>query len=377
MGEKTVICIISILLMLLTGCMHKQNVDTDQSIKGIRMWKKIAEAQSVQLNNDILNIEVSDEYFLTVQINSSSAYEKFLSQIENYRNCFSLYMDLMGTDTEIYLDELLALDNFQLVTIVNGGSITLKDKEMAGINSLSDLVLNHINRIDDDALENFMNESGCENLFIRYDNFVNDEIWLKEVCCLNQETFRYTSYIFCEGPLIDAAELQTKIVVESREDSEGGNYDVLEIPAADMPEMTWMDGQRIKIVDVNFDGYEDIIFLGYNDGLKIYHDCVGFLWEPTEKRFVLNDTLPSHFSGFVDYERKRLTYATGSGAYENYYIYKYKNGRFAEQELAVTYGEEKIMWEYYEDGICVETLEAEDMNQGEQHFPEFDFYIRG
>ena len=87
-------------------------------------------------------------------------------------------------------------------------------------------------------------------------------------------------------------------------------------------------------MNINFDGYRDLIFVGYNDNdfLGGYHQCIGFLWNEKEQRYEWNATVPEYFDG-IDAERKRIVYVGGlSAADDDYRIYEYNGSVFTEKD---------------------------------------------
>jgi len=210
----------------------------------------------------------------------------------------------------------------------------------------------------------------------------------------------YTSYEFCNHIFISIIDEEKKY------------FDILEIPNEMLSKMGGLhgDGPGICLEDINFDGYKDIIFLGSYDGLELYHKCIGFLWNQSEKRFELDETVPTYFD-YIDAERKRLIFTGSLSAFDDsYYIYEYINGVFEEKRLDVTFNlnesnSERITWEYYENDIFLDklvlnytedgsgyynfygrdgsiadgTFSEEKMYSelGMQYFAEFDFYNHG
>ena len=235
-------------------------------------------------------------------------------------------------------------------------------------------------------------------------NVLKNERYFVAFYKLNCNNISYISCEFCNKNL----ELEPYIIVKDK----SGCLEILEIPAEILVKMgrACGDGQRICLMDINFDGYNDIIFLGYNDGLELYHHCIGFLWNQSKQQFELEKTVQSHFD-YIETERKRLTFTSSPSASEDSYrIYEYINGEFEEKRLDVTFdlNEEnlkEITWEYYENEIFLEKLilnYSEDGNGyyafygrdgnisegvfpkeqmyselGKQYFEEFDFYNHG
>ena len=166
---------------------------------------------------------------------------------------------------------------------------------------------------------------------------------------------------------------------------------------------------RIYFEDVNFDGYEDLIYVGDHGINQFYHQCTGFLWDNDEKRYQLCETLPSNFE-WADNERNRLIYSTSGSAFEDtYYIYKYNQNQFVEERLEVQTRQTEggaVVWNYFKENELQKELEVTSKDDGTYHvfysengtarqetltraeyanvweigkryFPEFDFYNFG
>ncbi|MDE5933138.1 MAG: hypothetical protein K2H40_11775, partial [Lachnospiraceae bacterium] len=203
------------------------------------------------------------------------------------------------------------------------------------------------------------------------------------------------------------------ICIKDRESYGEKYFDILEVPVENL-EISWLDGRRVRLDDVNFDGYRDLIFVGHNDLMGYCNRCIGFLWNEKEQRYEWNATVPKYFDG-IDTERKRITCIfTLSAADDDYRIYEYNGSVFTEKRLEVTWPQEsccRIIWQYYEEGELLKRLEQnydedaklyyityeengivteEVMKEadydtkygsydelGMEYFPEFDFYWAG
>ena len=403
-----------------------------------------------------LVIEILNQDTVEAKVDGQEAYEKFIGQLSEYKKYTVLYLDLLGKDTIIYLDEILSHANFTSLSISNGGIISIKELESFSDNLLENLEFHHIIQVKDfeikrctalksitvwldghfeitEGITQIINNVSCENIIVLWDDenqfwnldfleeydaclkdiygwgsFMKDigkERYFEALYKLNNQHFSYASCEFYNREL----KLEPHIAI-SVGNEENNYFDILEIPPEMLSEISRLDGQRIRLEDINFDGYKDIIFLGYNDGLEVYHECIGFLWNQSEGRFVLNKTVPVYFD-YIDNEKKRLVYTSSSSAFDDTYcIYEYINGAFEEKKLYVTFrlnesDLEEIIWEYYENGVLVKKLILNDSEDGEGHyvfydrngstvkgilskgkmyselgkeyFPEFDFYNHG
>ena len=166
--------------------------------------------------------------------------------------------------------------------------------------------------------------------------------------------------------------------------------------------------------DINFDGYLDLIFTGWNrHSGDLPRQCIGFLWNEKEQRYEWNDTVPKHYRG-TDDEQKRVIDIYTSSLQDDYFIYEYHDGIFTEKRLEVIGSMTDyylIIWQYYEEGEMLKRLEKtydEDAklyyityeengivtevvmeeadydskygsysDLGKEYFPEFDFYWAG
>lgn len=348
----------------------------------------------------------------------------FVEGIVEYKDCSILYMDLLGTNTVVYLDEILPRHNFVIVEISNGGMLSVKDIEACRETNLRDLYLKYIFRIDNSVLNLF---DSLKTVLVWTDQSFEDqefdlfhgEEWKHlmsispedkrdygAIYILNEEGITYSSYEIYS----DNVKENPCAVISIREIENKSDPVILEIPNDIIEWISKDDGSRIMLEDVNFDGYKDILYLGDNNGLYLHHQCNGFLWNEETGKYELCKSLPAHF-GFIDSERKRLTYYSHlSIDDETYYIYEYDDGEFQEKRLETEYkrdasNPEELVWNYYENGELLEKLILEYSNGetayytfydrdnhivngefpeeksyselGMQYFPEFDFYFFG
>ena len=234
--------------------------------------------------------------------------------------------------------------------------------------------------------------------------------YLKAIFVLNEEDYDYISYEFCGEEA--KQDCEAFICIKDMETHGEKYFDILEVPVENIW-MYWLDviPGRMRLMDMNFDGYRDLIFLGNNDA---YDWCIGFLWNEKEQRYEWNATVPKFFE-WVDTDRKRIEYSYANSIYEEYYfIYEYNGSAFTEKKLEVISSRTdyyQIAWQYYEDGKLTKRLEVncdEDTklyyityeengivtekvmeeadydykydlysDLGQEYFPEFDFYLLG
>lgn len=434
----------------------QQNIEfTQQDIEHAQ--KDVEQQVSIEEEQSILQVELEGGCYVNVKIENEDMYKELINQLENYTDYSLLYLDLSETDTTIFLDEILVYSNFGYIEIKNGGIISARNMDKFAEQSLSDLELYHVSAIEEGVLQNIpvtdkiriylderyegdfalkelLNNSECTDIAILWD-YINEKTdmiydpeisrgnlkeWdyfdsvltgknkcLKGIYKLNFENYSYISYEFFEED--EAENWEVYICVKDRESQGEQYYDILSIPSESLSDLCQHRGCRIYINDINFDGYDDIIFVRHNDTLEVYNQCIGFLWDEEEKKFKLNVTVPRYFS-HIDAERKRLTESMSSSVFEDdYYIYEYKDGEFVEKKLEVRSSrmdDSWIRWYYYEEGELTKTLEIlsqpEDNTHhllyeengkiieekvleeflyyadiGKEYFPEFDFYNAG
>lgn len=353
---------------------------------------------------------------LSVEIQSQEEYAEWISQLENYSGFDQLYIYMKETDVVIYLDEILMYGNFKMLTINNGGKISVKDISKINMDMLERIEFNKIHSIDKgliscipgqaklwiDMDEHYEGEppesellSGidCQNIMMvqRQGKGVETSVLMKEQDTFETELkewdmlraimiekqkilcgycrqvngdYNYTEYEFCDRETMDISEAY--ICIKDQKSNGGQYFDVISIPKKHMEDVLHVDWSRIWLDDLNFDGYPDITFIGHGSALGTY-DCIYYLWNESEKKYELDTTLPTRSPVNIDEVRKRLTYyeTTGAGinSEETYFIYEYTGERFREKKLRMVcdYSPEEqrgsMTWYYYEDGELMGKLE--------------------
>lgn len=402
------------------------------------------------------NVELigSSADIVSVDIHGEGEYRAFVNSLEKYRDCFELRLDMKETDTVVYLDEILAYHNFSYLSIFSGGVIAVRNMDNLKETPLEVLELNRIHAIEENVVsqlpawrdveirldsdytgvfpaKKLAHNTNCANIAMiwednkKYEAHLEelaewDEInasmsendsYLKGLYVWNEEEYNYTSYEFCEEETEQAS--AAFICIKDRESYGEKYFDVLEVPVESV-EVTWSGGRRMMRDDLNFDGYYDLVFMGWNwfSG-DPQGQCIGFLWNENEQKYEWNVTAPKHYRG-VDDERKIIIDIYTSALQDDYFIYEYHDGMFTEKKLEVMGSLTDyyfIAWQYYEDGKLLKRLEknydedtklyhityeengivtekvmeeADYDNQydsysdlGEEYFPEFDFYWKG
>ena len=457
--------LVSLTAVILLGCGQNEKQDftmqlsvqsgihflwtTPNQIKS-RIWGAYAEIKY----RNMPEIEVSQSTIVIVKIHNAEEYRAFVGCLDEYTDYGVLWLELAETDTVIYLDEILAYHNFHILTIQSGGTIAVRNIENLNANPLRDIKLYHPYAIEENVLGQMSNleyiticlnscytgilpakellyNTNCGNINMIWDDDRKEEVnleeftewdemnallpenirYLKAIFVLNEEDYDYISYEFCGEEA--KQDCEAFICIKDRETHGEKYFDILEVPVENI-RMYWLDviPGRMRLMDMNFDGYRDLIFLGYNDAMGSYDWCIGFLWNENEQRYEWNATVPKHYRG-IDDERKRITNVYTSALLDEYFIYEYHDGKFTEKKMEVIWSmtnHGQIIWQYYEDGklmkkleekydedtklyyityeengnVTEEVMEESDYNYqydysdlGKKYFPEFDFYWAG
>lgn len=405
-------------ILTLSGCGQKANRDYGTSINektsvlsvdqcGKSLTESVLENNCANRKGKIskpLDIEYPRDSTVNVKIYSQTDYATFLKQLEGDKNIHSVYLDLCGLDTLIYLDKLLENQNIRYLDIKNGGVICIRNEYLIETGSLDGIRLYHISALQENMLDHFagreicirlddgytgrlptrdlLNNTDCESIILirdgsgrlngtdtyhdadgkEWDYFYSvlslENQYMKGLYRVNHESYSYTSYEFCKK---DMQEICAAFVCVKDRESDGRYYfDMLEIPQAELSNISRYEGKRFYFGDINFDSYDDLLFLGNNDRIKLYYQCIGFLWDDYEKRYKLCETVPHNFK-WIDGEKERLIYSTsGSISDDEYYIYKYNGSGYGEERLEIRQiNEERIIWQYFIDGELHKEMKAD------------------
>ncbi|MDE5598254.1 MAG: hypothetical protein K2J04_10525, partial [Lachnospiraceae bacterium] len=355
--------LISWTVMILSGCAgQEQEMEEPETVTESVQIEEPGEVEEALAKSDNLNmpeIEVSHDFFsMKVTIQNEEEYQAFVDCLEEYTESVSLTLNLKETDTVIYLDDILAYQNFLFLTINNGGTISARNMEILSESPLRDIELRHICAIGRDVLSQMPNlenitilidsqyngifpakellqNTDCASIVVKWDDEGKEEVNLEELtewdeinamlsednCYLkalyvsNEDDYNYISYEFRvrgeeKGNLCEANECEAYICIKDRESYGEKYFDILEVPFGSNDTLSWLDGRRVRLEDINFDGYCDLIFVGHNDPIGTHHGCIGFLWNEKEQRYEWNATVPKHI-GWIDDERKRITFGSG------------------------------------------------------------------
>ncbi len=90
-----------------------------------------------------------------------------------------------------------------------------------------------------------------------------------------------------------------------------------------------MDTMGLHVVDVNFDGYKDVIILNNFHGAhsNSWYDC--WLWDAMTSSFIYSKSFSEICNPAIDWDKESIYSSGGSGAdNHDYSIYQYMNGQF-------------------------------------------------
>ena len=424
----------------------------DKNMRSEQKIKHVISAQPSPLHIIPDFVCVKEGGIVEANIKNNIEYEAFIEWLNMGGEYSSLFLNLKNTYTAIYLDQIVENTNITYVSVRQGGEIMcnnldiLKEKHMEGIffyhiYGMQEGIIENFGKIDRlnimlkstytgyIPIEELLLHLDCEKASIWYDwqrdeeesvatliSYEESKEWkikeklmellsdtkrqLKAVYRLLGDEHEYISYEFKE-----ADGIKVYLCIENRV-SKGDSYiQWISLPIR-AEEYNYLEGERLRLEDLNFDGYEDILFIGDNNTLKLYRECQGFLWNEEEKKYKYSETLPINFDR-IDEEKKRITYHISEGIMQDhYYIYEYVEGKFIEKYLQVLLGEGEVEWKYAEDGRIVQkmTLFQEESEEGaymffnletgqiiegiweaeryyyelgKLFFPEFDFYFLG
>lgn len=465
--------LISLTVAILSGCGQNGKQDYAMQLNvqsGIhflqitlnQMKSHIQEANEEIKNRNMPEIEVSrDSCFIKAKIHNEEEYQAFVDCLEEYTESFSLTLYLEETDTVIYLDDILAYKNFEFLDIYYGGIISARNTEILNTSHVRHMELYHPYEIEENILiqmpslqyitirfnnwyagvlpaKELLRNTDCTSIVVRWDDegkekvnleefdewdeindmLSEDNCYLKALYVSNEDDYNYISYEFRvrgeeRGNTCEANECAAFICIKDRESYGEKYFDILEVPFESNDTLSWHDGRRVWLEDINFDGNRDLIFERYNDPIGHPAGCIGFLWNEKEQRYEWNTTVPKNYR-WIDEERKRITNVYTSSLQDDYFIYEYHDGIFTEKKMEFIGSLTDyylVIWQYYEDGELLKRLEqnfdeetklyyityeengivtekvmeeADYDNKydapsdlGKEYFPEFDFYWAG
>ncbi|MBD5552348.1 MAG: hypothetical protein HDQ96_14455 [Lachnospiraceae bacterium] len=320
-------------------------------------------------------IETSSSGWVEVTIRNGEEYEVLINMLNDFTDYYRLNLNVSGMSTTVFLDEILACGNFTSLEIRNGGIIAIKNKDdfkdyplgsfqLYNVFEIEENLLNHVSvswllvfelgdsYTGDVPIKELLNKTDCEEITILSDKkaeggllygeesyadmfgkedslcqvpYVEDGI-LRGIYRQNKNDYSYTSYEFYK-PESEKEICAVYIGVDYREGNDEKCIAMLQIPQNRYSDIHRTDEYgKIRVEDVNFDGYEDICFRGDDSYLDGYDLCCVFLWNEQEKRYKICDSAPRYIR-YIDSEKKRLTETIPGGVQGDvYYIYEYRNG---------------------------------------------------
>lgn len=376
-------------------------------------------AESDNPNMPEIEVTVSgDSSFLDVIIHNEEEYQAFVDCLGNYTECFSITLFLEETDTVIYLDDILAYQNFTFLDIKHGGTISVRNMEILSESPVRDIELYHPYAIEENVLSRMLNlqyitilidsqyngifpakellrNTDCASIVVKWDDEGKEEVnleeftewdeintmlskdncYLKALYVSNEDDYNFISYEFRvrgeeKGNSCEANECEAYICIKDRESYGEKYFDILAVPFESNDRLAWYDGRRVWLEDMNFDGYRDLIFERYNDPIGRAEGCIGFLWNEKEQRYEWNATVPKKYR-WIDKERKRIRDVDTSALEDDYFIYEYHDGIFTEKKMEFIGSLTDyylVIWQYYEDGELLKRLEQNFDEETKQYY---------
>lgn len=357
---------------------------------------------------------------LSVSIHNEEEYQAFVRQMEASSGCQILYLDMEGSETAVYLDDLMACPGLTYLRIESGGRITARDVESLDTGGLDVLVLQSVLAVEEDILRHITAQSLYIELDSCYegvsltgellDNTVCGDLILvwdirespglpglltsEEHCDSISREWDDVSEMLKKGKLLGIHRINDGgysytcfdfyrpdsvcdlcgALISVRDNGGDEYFDLLEIPEDRLSEADMRFAPRIyREEDLNFDGVKDIVYTGTGDVRERYGYCTVFLWDEHENKYVFCESAPRDFL-WSQQDRERIIGAAilGHGELEEYHIYEYDGTGFTDRKLEVSFsGEadiEHVNWRYFVEGELRETLEMTyDKSSGSGH----------
>lgn len=281
---------------LLTGCSQGSSSDQEELCENKTIAESGVEQQGANL--DMPAIESYPDGNVSVEMDSQAQYTEWLSQMENYTDCIGLRLNLLESDVTVYLDEILAYDNFKHVTIENGGAISVRGGGAINAHMLEKITLDQIYSIDERltdcvpdhiivririsdqgkgniSAEKLLTDTDCQNLAVQwcageqevfYDHLAEGDR-LRTAMMEEQQVlggfwklvsggYSYTEYEF-NNP--DTGKVSEAFICIKDQESNGDNYfDIVTIPAESIQELSYVERERMRLGDINSDGLMEI-----------------------------------------------------------------------------------------------------------------------
>ena len=373
--------------------------------------------------------DIPDNGILTVKIHTQAEYQRFISHLQEKTGYRQLWLNLSDASITVYLDEVLAYQNFERLRIKNGGTISFKNTQILTY-PIRSIELDHVLGIEEGLfkhiisgdsyvqtditieldnrysgalpIEELLNYGECRDVMMVWDDDAEGEglldvqenmenlkewdylqsVWettdgcLKGIYSLNDEEYSYTSYEFYNHYEESWPEICALFICVKDRKSNGKEYfDIIDVPTDkfmdnDLLRRGTSVNRLTRWRDLNFDGYMDLEFHSRNNDSFDPRGYITFLWDEKEQRFILNESAPNHYA-WNDTEQQRLIYSTALSAFdEDYYIYQYEGDLFTEKHLKIRTERisETRTGQYFEDGELIARLELVIDEDGSRHF---------
>lgn len=292
-------------VFLLTGCSQEKDSNMEVHHEAETRIEDDWKQQETVLN--MPSIELYPDGTISVEIRNQKQYTAWISQLENYTDCIELHLDMQGTDATVYLDEILAYGNFTYLTIKNGGTISAKDVSSINNSTMEKIVFDQVRAIDKMLVnhipervvmriqindqyqgivpvEELLLDTNCQNIAVQWCVGEREEQRILKVFWkLASGDCSYTEYEFYD---LDTGEISEAYICINSQERNGENYfDIVNIPEESLQQLSCIERERIRLEDVNFDGYQDIVVVGaYSERLGEFN-YETFLWNDSEKKY--------------------------------------------------------------------------------------------
>ena len=371
--------------------------------------------------------DIPNNGILEIKIHNQEEYQRFVSHLEDKTAYDHLWLDLFGTDTTVYLDELLAYQNFEYLRIKNGGTISYKDSRILTY-SIRSIDLDHVFAIEEGLFDHIMSGDSyvgaditiemdnrysgelpieellvyqdCTSIILVWDddtqggglldvqeNMESLKEWdylqsvqmakngcLKGIYRLNDDHYSYTSYEFYNHYEEGSSEICAVFICVKDKESNGEEYfDIIDLTGNKLlDQYVVIRGTLVNRLhassDLNFDGYNDLVFDSKNNDSR--GGDIVFLWDEEKQRFIHCESAPDYYD-HIDKGQKRLTRSNTDAWGEDYYIYKYQDGAFVEEHLEIATAD--MYWkcvteEYFINGELHARLERVTDEDGFRHY---------
>lgn len=260
-----------------------EEIEGTEEVKETDEIEEIKEPLAGSDNSNTPQNKASGSSIVNVEIHNEGEYRGFVASLEEYMDCPILILDMQATDTVIYLDEILAYQNFHYLTITNGGTISARNMEILNESSVRDIKLDYIYVIEENILsqmpalqhmeiwlnsdytgvlpaKELIHNTNCDDIAMIWEDDKKYEVHLEELAewgeingslhgnnsylkalyVWNEDDYNYTSYEFCEEGTENACDVF--ICIKDRESYGEKYFDILEVPVGNI-DMSWNGGK--------------------------------------------------------------------------------------------------------------------------------------